>query len=569
MNHHPFQLLVQTLSLSSIVAAVRQMPKTTIVKSATSPDIHITTKDLRDLISQGMPIYHELLVLSLETLCKTYDASYLDPSFYPTLITQGPSAIQARFALPGRSTTTRPSLDHHNIALPLHVNGNHWIALNRRIINGTISFYYTDDLNMIDVEHQIRARLQSIPGFFPPGANWINCTNYTYHPHTNECGPRTILTLAISMSHPAPSKTMLQQYMNANLAMQARTWMSHLLLQGYSPLLPHQNEPEIFTTKTARALPFDLLDWSGPVSLSLMDCTMPPTTVILSNKLHTPTAPNPQNSTQPTMALPITKPMSVPTRQQNNSQPDKNIGGVSNSKSKFHKSKVKYAHPPNQLSLHDFQASFPSVIGTPLTPQLDSTWGHQLAQIERDNIFRVILQNPRGLKLGGDSINTLYSLSICHSIKAGVICLPESNTNWGHRQAHSIMHRILRKVWKHSTYSTSYTEETFEDLNQPGGTAQIITNNCTSRVLERGTDPFGLGRWTYAVLRGANNRKVVLITAYRVCSQAISTAGQTTSTAQQFRKLSKRMREVNMMEDLKPRRQFIMDLQAWIESLVA
>jgi hypothetical protein len=71
------------------------------------------------------------------------------------------------------------------------------------------------------------------------------------------------------------------------------------------------------------------------------------------------------------------------------------------------------------------------------------------------------------------------------------------------------------------------------------------------------------------ILRGANNKRIALITAYRVCVQSVSSAGVSTASAQQFRKLSKHMREQKMMEDPKPRRQFIMDLQAWIEHLVS
>jgi hypothetical protein len=229
----------------------------------------------------------------------------------------------------------------------------------------------------------------------------------------------------------------------------------------------------------------------------------------------------------------------------------------------------KQVRPPDQLSLYDFQTTFPISKNPPQETQTKDIWGHSLERIDKNSVFRVLLQNPRGLKLGGDQLNTQYSLSLCQALEAGAVCLPETNTNWGHRQAHSIMHNLLRKTWKHSSYSTSYTMEAFDSINQPGGTLQIITNNWTSRILEKGTDPFGLGRWTYTIMRGAHNKKVVIITAYRVCIQSVTSAGLTTATAQQYRDLSRKTREHNIGEDLKPRKQFIMDLQAWIEHLVA
>jgi hypothetical protein len=50
-----------------------------------------------------------------------------------------------------------------------------------------------------------------------------------------------------------------------------------------------------------------------------------------------------------------------------------------------------------------------------------------------------------------------------------------------------------------------------------------------------------------------------------VCQQTISTAGQTTAMMQQFRSLSKKFREAEMKVDPKPRMQFTIDLQAWLE----
>ena len=226
--------------------------------------MHITARDFQDLISFGVPIYHELLNLSLETLCRDYSAAYLDPSFYPTLRDHGYRRILRRFAQSGQSTITRPSLDHCNIAIPIHVNGTHWLALCRRRIDGVTYFFYADDLNQSSTEQNIRAHLSTVPGLVPKDSVWINCDNYTYYPHSNECGPRTILVLAIFISHPSPSCTMLTQYMNP-MAMQSRTWMSHLLLTGSSSLIPPQSNSPPLQTKIAQSTPYDLVPWSGTI----------------------------------------------------------------------------------------------------------------------------------------------------------------------------------------------------------------------------------------------------------------------------------------------------------------
>jgi hypothetical protein len=93
----------------------------------------------------------------------------------------------------------------------------------------------------------------------------------------------------------------------------------------------------------------------------------------------------------------------------------------------------------------------------------------------------------------------------------------------------------------------------------------LITGNSTSRVIDCQTDPFGLGRWSYFIIRGKDRVKILVITAYCVCVQSAAMAGPKTSTSQQFQRLSKTFWLADRTDDPIPRIQFIMDLQAWIE----
>jgi hypothetical protein len=72
-------------------------------------------------------------------------------------------------------------------------------------------------------------------------------------------------------------------------------------------------------------------------------------------------------------------------------------------------------------------------------------------------------------------------------------------------------------MWKYTCAVTSHTKEDNPQEYQPGGTLAIVCNKWTSRVVEKGTDPFGLGRWTYIGLRGKNNTHSLIVSAYRVC----------------------------------------------------
>jgi hypothetical protein len=292
-------------------------------------------------------MYYELLVLSLETLCKNFDSTYLDPSFYPTLRYHGYTSIIRWFRPAGRSSITQPSIDHHNIAIPIHAKGCHWLAVCHR-------------------------RLASVPGLVPRDAIWINCENNTYQPHSNECGPRTILALAVFMSHPTPSRTILHQYMNPNLAMQAKTWMGHLLLTGQSPLLPPQHSTTSLQSKIASSAPCDLVSWLSNCTSNLngkpnADLNLSPSQQG-DRPSYKPMKPaqgqiEKQEPTKETTENKTRYPKSRQATSWNKTQTTKHSPSLLiPKKSKKILKTRKLVKPPNQPSIHDFLKSPPSTI---------------------------------------------------------------------------------------------------------------------------------------------------------------------------------------------------------------
>jgi len=206
MSLHPFQSLVRINYLDTIVQYCQGPHTTVILRVYHKPHIHLTTKDLRDIISHNSPINHETLVLGLEVICTNYNSSYLDPSFMPTLCTQGWSSVANRFHPSESNRVDRPSTTSSIIAIPIHVNGNHWVALCCRIISGIVHFYYADDMKHPSTEATIKRYItwHTSPEFSPPTSRWISCQTPQFSPHSNECGPRTLLALAIMICHPSP-----------------------------------------------------------------------------------------------------------------------------------------------------------------------------------------------------------------------------------------------------------------------------------------------------------------------------------------------------------------------------
>ncbi len=74
--------------------------------------------------------------------------------------------------------------------------------------------------------------------------------------------------------------------------------------------------------------------------------------------------------------------------------------------------------------------------------QSDEIWGHSPEIIDTTFIFRVLLQNPRGLKFSeGDDLARLSFIE-ARNLGVGALCLPETNTNWTLLSSQSQLARI-------------------------------------------------------------------------------------------------------------------------------
>ena len=63
---------------------------------------------------------------------------------------------------------------------------------------------------------------------------------------------------------------------------------------------------------------------------------------------------------------------------------------------------------------------------------------------------------------------------------------------------------------------TSTSPELFPTRYKPGGTLTGINSKLVGRVHSQGADP--IGRWSWITLQGSQQRKITIITAYRVCA---------------------------------------------------
>jgi hypothetical protein len=102
--------------------------------------------------------------------------------------------------------------------------------------------------------------------FYPPSTKWIVCRNYTYIPHSNECGPRSLVAATILALHPNPSNYSLLPSMHSNLAQISRTWVAVSLLNNAicHPaviLLCAPSSSHFLRSTRLPSTPFHLIPW--------------------------------------------------------------------------------------------------------------------------------------------------------------------------------------------------------------------------------------------------------------------------------------------------------------------
>ncbi len=151
------------------------------------------------------------------------------------------------------------------IAIPCFIHNNHWVALAHREINGRVVFLCTDDLNNPSIAQLVKQIItkETCSQFCPPDATWITCRNYTYTPHTNECGPRMLLALTIFLTHPVPHPDILMPYMHPNLAQITWTHIALTILTGRI-IIPSATDSYISVPGVAtrmRSNPASLINW--------------------------------------------------------------------------------------------------------------------------------------------------------------------------------------------------------------------------------------------------------------------------------------------------------------------
>jgi hypothetical protein len=166
-----------------------------------------------------------------------------------------------------------------------------------------------------------------------------------------------------------------------------------------------------------------------------------------------------------------------------------------------------YSLPKGQSHITHFTAPLPS-------SDLHDSWGHSLDVVDPSSTFRIFLQNPIGLNLFSHNVSLQKDFQVCKDYGAAVLALPETKTNWGVPGQVNRLHSLLQHNWHNYVFHHFKSLEAFTSGRQPGRTATIVCRCWASRLVQKGNDPLGLGRWSFITLRGKGSCLVTNVTAY-------------------------------------------------------
>jgi hypothetical protein len=265
-GNHPIEVLLKPHHYEIITKFARQKPHNKLSYITNNDLTATTTESLRELLSHGSMILDNVLNVVLEILCTAKVINYLSTYFNTLLRMERNRLCLKRWIALSKSKRRvhKPMINDPVILIPCHLNTNHSVAVVRRIIQRRVHFFYADDLNQSTTEQTLKQLLirETDTKFYPLNAVWVKCPSTTFQPHSNKCGPRTLLALTVMGLHPNPHANMLLPYMSANLAQILCTWVAATVLTGEftfpeDSLISHSS-----SVLQQRSEPADLFQWN-------------------------------------------------------------------------------------------------------------------------------------------------------------------------------------------------------------------------------------------------------------------------------------------------------------------
>ncbi len=159
----------------------------------------------------------------------------------------------------------------------------------------------------------------------------------------------------------------------------------------------------------------------------------------------------------------------------------------------------------------------------------NAPWGDTWAVGLPINTFQILSKNTG--TINPQNLDAQAITTELHQLGASVFAAQETNIHWDPATTYQIYQQCKCSMPQFKL-STATSQEPAADWYKPGSTMLITLNPWTTWVIAQGSDHL-LGRWTYQEFVGKHDKRVIVVSAYRVCNQKFDAASMTI-TAQQI-----------------------------------
>ena len=139
-----------------------------------------------------------------------------------------------------------------------------------------------------------------------------------------------------------------------------------------------------------------------------------------------------------------------------------------------------------------------------------------------------------------------------------LVALAEICVAWEDNVPRRVIQQITSTYDVNACWVGSSSKVSVGSFCKPGGTGTLLMGQHTGRILDKGSDPWNMGRWSYLLLKGTtNDTSLLIITGYRTGSRS-TPGGFKTAWAQQKAMLLKAHRQET------PTGAFLTDITKWL-----
>jgi hypothetical protein len=174
---------------------------------------------------------------------------------------------------------------------------------------------------------------------------------------------------------------------------------------------------------------------------------------------------------------------------------------------------------------------------------------------------RIIYQNINSLCPKSDD-KWRATIDQMHHLEADCVGLCETSVNWNNNKTRHHYSQQLTKKFCKSNLVASQLPQLPTKLHIPGGCASITVDDMVNKIEACIEDKYKMGGWTGVKYQIGKEKRLNVITAYRVIDQTVTAQNSLSTNSQQHHAM------LNWgIDNVKPRSQFIIDFCEQFEEM--